>query len=138
VSRRGRRVGAGLVGRAGASSGQATVELALALPLVMVLLLLVVQVGTVVHDQVLVIHAAREAARAASVLPVGDRAGPQAAAGAAGPLDRSRLRTEVTDGGGPPGSVSVHVSYRCLTDLPLIGALVPDLTLEATAVMGRE
>lgn len=122
------------------SSGQATVELALVLPLVVMLLLLVVQVGLVVHDQVLVIHAAREAARAAAVLPVGDRAGPQAAAVAAGPLDRSRLHTDVatSDAGDRRPAVRVHVSYECRTDLPLIGALVPDLTLAATAVMQRE
>lgn len=104
------------------------------------LLLLVVQVGLVVHDQVLVIHAAREAARAAAVLPVGDRAGPQAAAVAAGPLDGSRLHTDVAivGVGEHRPSVRVHVSYQCRTVLPLIGALVPDLTLAATAVMQHE
>lgn len=104
------------------------------------LLLLVVQVGLVVHDQVLVIHAAREAARAAAVLPVGDRAGPQSAAVAAGPLDGSRLHTDVAtaDAGDRRPAVRVRVSYQCRTDLPLIGALVPDLTLAASAVMQRE
>jgi len=47
--------------------GQASVELALVLPLVVVLLLVVVQVGLVVRDQILVVHAAREAAREAAV-----------------------------------------------------------------------
>ena len=54
-------------GRAGADRGQSTVEFALVLPLVVMVLLLVVQVGLVVRDQVLVVHAAREAARAAAV-----------------------------------------------------------------------
>ena len=49
--------------------GQATVEVALLLPLLALLLLAVVQVGLVVRDQVLVTHAAREAARAAAVDP---------------------------------------------------------------------
>ena len=51
--------------------GQATVELALALPLLCVLLLAVVQVAVVARDQLAVQLAAREAARAASV--VGDQ-----------------------------------------------------------------
>ena len=46
--------------------GQAVVELALAVPLVCVLALGVAQVGLVVRDQLLVHHAAREAARAAA------------------------------------------------------------------------
>ena len=49
--------------------GQAAVELALVLPLVVALLLAVVQVGLIVRDQVLVVHAAREAAREAAVDP---------------------------------------------------------------------
>ena len=44
-------------------------ELALVLPLVVALLLAVVQVGLIVRDQVLVVHAAREAAREAAVDP---------------------------------------------------------------------
>ena len=54
--------------------GQATVELALVLPLVVFGLLAILQVGLVVRDQVAVVHAAREAARAASVDP--DRSPP--------------------------------------------------------------
>ena len=47
--------------------GQATVELALVLPMVFACLLAVIQVSVVVRDQIAVQHAAREAARAASV-----------------------------------------------------------------------
>ena len=54
--------------------GQATVEVALLLPLLATMLLAVVQVGLVVRDQVLVTHAAREAARAAAVDPTEDAA----------------------------------------------------------------
>jgi len=122
----------------GASTGQATVELALALPLVMTLLLLIVQVALVGRDQVLVVHAAREAARAAAVQPNGDRAGPAAAAAAAGPLDPSRLDVDVADADGTASSVRAHVRYRARTEVPLIGLLLPDVTLEATAVMRRE
>ena len=41
--------------------GQATVELALVLPVIAMLMLLLVQVGVLVRDQVLVIHAAAKA-----------------------------------------------------------------------------
>jgi Flp pilus assembly protein TadG len=116
--------------------GQATVELALALPLVVTVLLLVVQVGVVVRDQLLVTHAAREAARTASVVAPGDDADVAASARAAGPLDPTRLDAAVVDGG--DGLVRVRVSYRSRTDLPLIGGLVPDLTLDASAAMRRE
>ena len=53
--------------RGDGDEGQAAVELALALPLVAVLLLALVQLGFLVRDQVLVVHAAREAARQAAV-----------------------------------------------------------------------
>ena len=52
--------------------GQATVEFALLLPQITVLLLLILQVGLVINDQLLVTHAAREAARAAAVDPGAD------------------------------------------------------------------
>ena len=60
--------------RRGSTRGQATVEFAFVLPLVVLALLAVVQVGVVVRDQLGVVHAAREAARAASVDPDPGRA----------------------------------------------------------------
>jgi Flp pilus assembly protein TadG len=115
--------------------GQAAVELALVLPVVMVVLLLVVQVGLVLRDQLLVVHAAREAARAASV---GDATGEvQRVAQRAGPLVAARLHVSVT-GGGPGSDVEVDVRYRSVTDLPLVGPLVPDVDLTARAVMRHE
>ena len=47
--------------------GQATVEFAFLLPLIVLAALAVIQVGLVVRDQMGVVHAAREAVRAASV-----------------------------------------------------------------------
>jgi Flp pilus assembly protein TadG len=112
--------------------GQAAVELALALPLVALLLLAVVQVGVIVRDQVLVVHAAREAARAAAVDP---RTGTARAAALAGSgLEASRLAVELH----PGDRVGVVISYRAPTSLPLIGPLVPDLTLRAKAAMRSE
>ena len=50
-----------LVRPRGSDEGQATVELALVLPVIALLMLLLVQVGVLVRDQVLVIHAAAKA-----------------------------------------------------------------------------
>ena len=113
--------------RAREDEGQASVELALVLPLVVILLLGVVQLGLLVRDQILVVHAAREAAREAAVDPSADA--PRKAALASSTLADSRL-TVTTSGRGPAGSrVRVDVAYRAPTAVPLLGAAVGDLTL---------
>lgn len=111
--------------------GQATVELALATPLLCVLLLGIVQLTVVVRDQLRVIDLARVAARAASVA-----ADPSAAAaGVAGrdPPHGLRMATELDD-----RTVTVTVSAVTVTDVPLIGALLPDVTLTARSTMPLE
>jgi Flp pilus assembly protein TadG len=120
----------------GAEAGQAAVELALVLPLVVLMLLLVVEVAMVGRDQVLVVHAAREAARAASVGESDDEV--RRAAIRAGPLDGDRLRLDVTRDAPSGGPVEVRVTYHRPTDLPLVGPLLPDLDLVAHAVMRHE
>jgi hypothetical protein len=112
--------------------GQATVELALVLPLVVFALLAILQVGLVVRDQVAVVHAAREAARAASVDPDSSRA-----VGAA----KRVLKDAQVDVGSRPKvgePIAVEVRYHDRTDLPLVGPLFPDLDLHARAVMRVE
>ena len=116
--------------------GQAATEVALVLPVIAVLALLLVQAGLVVRDQVLVVHAAREAARAAAVDP-----DPQAARQAAersARLAPSRLIVEAGPRGEPGEPVHVEVRYRSPTDLPLIGPLLGDITLTADATMRTE
>ena len=112
--------------------GQATVEFALILPLVVFLLLAILQTALVVRDYVGVVHAAREAARAASVDR--DPGAPVAAA-------RRVLREANVNLGPRPavgGPLRVEVHYVSHTDLPLVGALFPDPSLSATAVMRTE
>jgi len=112
--------------------GQATVELALVLPLVVFGMLAVLQTGLVVRDQVAVVHAAREAARAASV----DR-NPNAAVRAA----RRVVAGAAVDVGARPavgGTIAVTVHHTSRTDLPLVGALFPDPDLSARTVMRVE
>ncbi len=114
--------------------GQATVEAALALPFILLLLMLVVQVGLIVRAQLLVTHAAREGARAAAV----DAASADGAARSATTLDASRMRVDVDGRGGPGSRVTVTVRYDLATDVPVVGVLVPDVTLSAQATMRVE
>ncbi|HYF46183.1 MAG TPA: TadE/TadG family type IV pilus assembly protein [Acidimicrobiales bacterium] len=116
--------------------GQATVEVALLLPLVATMLLGVVQVGLVVRDQVLVTHAAREAARAAAVDPTEDAA--RQGAEAAARLEADRLAVELSGDTAPGGRLTVTVRYRAPTDVPLVGQLLGDRTVTAEATMRVE
>lgn len=107
------------------------VELALSLPLVCLLLLAVVQVGLVVRDQLTVQHAAREAARAASVSASPDQAARRSAAG--------RLPPEATVGvAAAAGTVTAVVTLVNPTDVPLVGMLLPSVTVRASVTMARE
>jgi len=117
--------------------GQSTVEFALVLPLVVLVVLFIVQAGFVVRDQLLVSHAAREAARAAAVSD-SDRSGAAlSAARQAGDLAAERLSASavMVDG---VASVRVVVSYRSTTDIAIIGSLVPDIELQSTVQMRVE
>lgn len=116
----------------GGDAGQAVVELALVVPLVLVLLLGVVQVTVVAAEQLAVWHAAREGARAAAV--------------AAAPLDAATAAAHATTGLEPldvtavvaGGMVSVTVAHTDGTEIPVIGALLPSVTLRATVRMALE
>lgn len=116
--------------------GQAAVELALVLPLVVVLALALCQVALVVRDQVLVIHAAREAARASAV--DADPGAAQRSALSSGPLASERVQVGVSGRAGPGSRVEVTVRYRSATDVPLIGPLVGDVALSGSASMRVE
>jgi hypothetical protein len=117
-------------------AGQSTVELALGLPFVVMMLLGIVQVALVARDQVLTVHASREAVRAAAVEPGADA--PRAAALDRSGLDPTRLRVDV-GARGPAGSrVAVTVTYRCPTVVPLVGTLLDDVELRSTATMRVE
>jgi Flp pilus assembly protein TadG len=125
-----------LTRRGRGDEGQAAVELALVVPLVAVLALVLLQVGLVVRDQVLVIHAAREAAREAAVAPAPE--GARRAALAAAGLDHRRLDVVVAGRGRPGSRVEVRVTYRSPTEVPLVGRLVGDVALRARATMRVE
>lgn len=113
--------------------GQATVELALVLPLVLTLALVVVQVGLVTRDSVRVAHAARSATRAASV-GLDDDSVRRAASEGSG-LAPSRLSVVVVRAA---GWVTVEVTYRCPTDVPLVGTIAPAVVLRDQLTMREE
>ena len=126
------RMRRGARGGAHPDAGQATVELALILPVVVLLLMAVFQIAVVARDQVLTVHAARAAVREAAV----DAGRGRVDAAARDVLDGAVVDVKARGEIGEPVVVVVH--YRSRTNLPLIGALVPDPPLMARAVMRRE
>ena len=120
----------------GDDQGQAAVELALVLPLVAALALALLQVALVVRDQVLVVHAAREGARAAAVSDDSGAARGAALAGAG--LAPHRVVVEASGRGGAGSRVRVLVRYVSVTDLPLVGPLVGNIELSGSASMRVE
>ncbi len=116
--------------------GQATVEVALALPVLAVACLLVLQLALVARAQLLVNHAAREAARAVAV---DGRAGAATRAARSSPgLDRGRLRVVTSARGAPGTTVRATIRYRVRTDVALVGPLLGDPELTASVAMRVE
>ena len=113
-------------------AGQTTAELALTFPVVLVLALCLVQAVLVLRDDLALASAAREAARAASLDPDPARAERAAAAVLPGATVASGARPAVGE------LVTVRVSYRSPTTLPLVGPLLPDPVLVARAAMRVE
>jgi len=117
---------------AAAERGQATVEFAFLLPLVVLSVLAVIQVGLVVRDHLGVVHAARQAARAASVDPDPGRAVRAARRTLPGADVDVSARPKVGE------EIRVTVHYTSVTDLPVVGVLFPDPDLHATSVIRVE
>lgn len=116
--------------------GQAAVELALALPLLAVLALVLLQAALVLRDQVVLTHAAREAARAAAV--DADPSAPDRAAADSSALDPRRLLVTTGPRGRPGSRVTVRVAYDAPTEVPVVGALVGDVRLVQSVTMRVE
>src|SRR5262249_25085534 len=112
--------------------GQATVEFALVLPLVLAMLLLLVQIALVGRDELLVVHAARDAVREATLTATANDVGRAAQRTLPGSVARIVRRGAVGE------QVEVEVSYVSHTSLPLIGILLPDVTVRGASVMRVE
>lgn len=116
--------------------GQAAVELALALPLLAFLALALLQVALLVRDQVLLTHAAREAAREAAVSA--DHESVRRAALGGARLDGDRLEMDLRGRGRAGSRVRVTLRYAAPTEVPLLGPLLGDVDLRAKAAMRVE
>ena len=116
-----------------ADDGQATVELALVLPVLFGLVLVLVQAGLVLRDQVLAVHAAREAARVAAI--DGDDAAAVAAGGGATGLDPARLTVRIEHRG---SLVVADVRYRSPLAIPLLSRVLREVDVGATVAMHDE
>ncbi len=114
-------------------NGQATFETAAMLPVALFVVLSVVQVGLLWRDQLLVVHSAREAARATAVDGGGGVA--QRAAREALDIDPARITATVVRRESVGGLVTVEVSLSPLTSLPLFGALLSGRSVSARATM---
>ncbi|MEY4360708.1 MAG: hypothetical protein RL391_14 [Actinomycetota bacterium] len=108
--------------------GQAVVEFALTLPIVVLMLLLMVEVGLLIVDQVRLVHLCRDATRAASISndPVN---------AARNTMSDDEVTVRVVE---DRLSVTVVVESVHHTDLPLIGALLPDVTMSERLTMAWE
>ena len=121
-------------------AGQATVELALVLPFIVLLALSLVQFGVVVANQLAVLAAAQCAARAAAISGNGanysqDVAQREAEVAGSECVALRPLRVDLTT---INNVVTARVKYLDGTDLPLVGLLFPNLTLEWSAAMQIE
>ena len=119
-----------------AEPGQATVEFALVLPFLFLFSLSVVQIGSVANDQLALGHAARTAARAISLADVADENANQIALDSVqnsitlNPVDVNIELNEIF--------AQVTLSYQRQINIPIIGKLFDNVTLQATTSMPRE
>lgn len=116
--------------------GQATVEFALVLPFLFLFSLSVVQVGSVANDQLALGHAARTAARAISLGDITDETANQIALNSVqnsitlNPVDVNVELNETL--------AQVTLKYQRQINIPIIGKLFNNVTLQATTSMPRE
>ncbi|MCJ7832536.1 MAG: hypothetical protein MUP92_03705 [Actinobacteria bacterium] len=104
----------------------------------MVLLLAVIQLGLVLRDQLVLVDAARAGAREASVVADDPRVRSAVATAAVG-LDPGSMQVSISREGAQGAPVTVRVSYSRVTEVPLVGALLPaSVQMSAEATMRQE
>lgn len=119
--------------------GQATVELAVSLPLVALVVLAALQAAVIARDQVMVVHAAREGARAAAVEPSADVARAAAIESGLGPARVTVVEVRSVGGGPPTAGDRLAVTVRRpATTLPIVGRVLVDVELHATVTVRVE
>ncbi len=111
--------------------------MALVLPLALIAALALVQVGLVAKDSLLVVQAAREGAREATVTTDEARVRDAAVRGGGLPDDRTDVTVERSGSMGDP--VTVTVRYRAPLVVPFVEWLFPDqMALSASSTMRQE
>ena len=119
-----------------ADCGQATVEFALTLPFLFLFSLCVVQVGSVANDQLVLNHAAQTAARAVSLADITPEMAQEVAVMT---IEREitlqDLQIEATLDN---DSARVEVNYHRDLAVPIIGKLLGNVALQASATMPRQ
>lgn len=117
--------------------GSAAVELALVLPLALWLALALIQVGLIAKDALVVVQAAREGAREATVTSDEDRVRQAVLRGGSLPDDRTSV--QVHRGGTVGDPVTVSVGFRAPLLVPFVEWLFPDeVFVRASATMRQE
>ena len=116
--------------------GQATLELALLLPVLLLMVLFCVQVGFLVRDQIMVVHAARSAARAVAAVNDPSRALPAALASAQ--LDPLRLKVSVVGAASRGEDVEVGLEYRSPVLFAPFRLITEEFPLSEKVVMRAE
>ena len=117
-------------------SGQATLEFALTLPFIVLFSMCVVQLGGVANDQLALNHAARTAARAISLADITPESAQQVAITTVEReinLNDIEVAANLSSDG-----AKVELSYSRRVEVPLIGVLLHEVNLRATATMPRQ
>lgn len=113
-------------------NGQSTVEFAMVIPVIVVFILLIIQVGIVVRQKILVTNSSREAARILSVENNSGRASnkvKEIIKDADVKISRPSKQGEY---------LTVIVSDVVESNLPILGMLVPDVTVKSKTTMRVE
>jgi Flp pilus assembly protein TadG len=112
--------------------GQSTVEFALVLPVIVLFMLMIVQVGIVVRQKILVTNSSREAARILSVENNSGRA-------------TDKVKEMISDADVKISRPSKQGEYLTVTvsdvvpsNLPIIGNILPDVTVKSKTSMRVE
>ena len=108
--------------------GQATVEFVLLVPAVALVVLLAVQVAVVMREVIVLAHTTREIVRVASLSEQPDSAVQNS-------LEKYPLKPLEVHVSHDSENVMVDVSYTSRTEVPFIGALVPDIRLSQHSSM---
>ena len=125
-----------MIGEAYDDSGQATVEFALVIPFLFLFSLCVVQVGSVVNDQLALNHAAQVAARAISLADIDQSSAQQVAVTA---IERTiNLRQIQVDATLDDQFAQIELRFDHDVNLPIIGNFMNDVSLHASATMPRQ